>query len=281
MTLRIAATSGFDRETHGVLASFRARGVEAEAADPVGGDPLVALREGRAACALVSAEGVPSRPAELHLAAVIPRDEPRDVLVPGRAGAAALDTLPAGTRVGAGTALRRSFLRAHRPDLVPVAPGNGGGPAEALRSGSVDAVVLGNAEARRLALGADVTEVFDARAWVPAPGQGTLLLLCRSDDAPSVTACADLDDAGARATFRAEAATSRAQGLEGDVALGVMAILHGSWIRVWGMAASEDGRQVVRGDVTGRADDPEGAGRALADLLVARGVGDVLRGVPR
>ncbi len=138
-------------------------------------------------------------------------------------------------------------------------------------------MILGNAEARRLALRRRASEVLDPKAWVPGAGQGTLLLVARADDRDAAAACAPVDDAMARAAWIAEAAVVSAQGVPEDAPIGVMALPHGRWIRVWGMAASEDGTRVVRGDVTGNADDPGSAGRALAELLLARGVAAVLR----
>ena len=51
---------------------------------------------------------------------------------------------------------------------------------------------------------------------------------------------------------------------------------HGRWVRVWGMAASADGTQVVRGNLTGVARDPAAAGMALAEILLRRGAGPLL-----
>ncbi len=241
-------------------------------------ESVEALRSCEVTGALVPADAVLGLPDDLMVAATLTRGQPCDVLIPADGAGSTLGSLAAGARVGVSGARRRGFLRAHRRDVVAVPPGNGGGPAEAIRSGSVDAVVLGISEARRLQLGPRVGEAFDARTWVPAPGQGTLLLLCRRGDDASVRICAEIDDPRASAVFRAESTVRSSHAFNGDVALGALGMLHGSWIRVWGMAASEDGSQVVRGDVTGCADDPEGAGRSLAELLAARGVEDVLRG---
>jgi hydroxymethylbilane synthase len=114
--------------------------------------------------------------------------------------------------------------------------------------------------------------VLDPKGWVPAPAQGARVLVCRREDSAVAHALGALDDLRTRTTFRAEAAAAAVQGRLGGIALGALAMPYGSALRVWGMAASPDGARVVRGDVTGRADDPEGAGRALADLLLARGL---------
>ena len=283
MTLTLATTPDLAPEARRLEGALHAHGVSAGTSHadvrmdeaPV----LLTLRSGEASVALVRAETLLEVPDDLTAVAVLTRDDPRDVVIPSTDAALTLHALPAGARVCVTDARRRGFLRAYRPDVLPVRPENGEGPAGALRAGSVDAVILGNAEARRLALRRRASEVLDPKAWVPGAGQGTLLLVARADDRDAAAACAPVDDAMARAAWIAEAAVVSAQGVPEGAPMGVMALPHGRWIRVWGMAASEDGTRVVRGDVTGKADDPGSAGRALADLLTARGVAAVLRRV--
>jgi hydroxymethylbilane synthase len=217
-------------------------------------------------------------PDDVRVVAVLAREEPRDVIIPSGEDPLTLQTLPADARVCVAGGRRRGFLHAYRPDVRAVTASNGEGPAGALRSGSVDAVILGSAEARRLALRRRASEILDPKAWVPGPGQGTVLLVARADDDDAEGALAPAGDPLARTAWLAESAVLAAQGVSGDAPIGVMASPHGKWIRVWGMVASLDGTRVVRGDVTGNADDPESAGRALAELLVARGVAALLRG---
>ena len=286
MTLRftLAATPELRQDAEALIARLARQGIEAafpDAEDP-GASPadlLRRLREGGVDHVLTSAEAGRDLPGELTVSAVLPREEPRDVLIAARDADATLGSLEAGARIGVGNLRRRGFLLAHRPDVQAVAPGNGGGPIQALRSGSLDAIVLGNADARRLGLAPEISEVLDPKAWVPGAGQGTLILLGRAGEGSATRDWGAVGDPRARIAFLAESATLAAQGAEGDTPLGVLAMPYGSWIRVWGMAATSDGTRVVRGDVTGRADDPEGAGRALADLLFARGLAGILKGV--
>ncbi|MEJ2204875.1 MAG: hypothetical protein P8170_12280 [Gemmatimonadota bacterium] len=89
---------------------------------------------------------------------------------------------------------------------------------------------------------------------------------------------APLDDGVAQAALQAERAASRLLGLRPDAAAGVVALPQGRWMRVFGMVASADGRRMVRGDVTSSPAGPEAAGRALAELLLARGAESILQG---
>jgi len=280
VTLTLATTPDLSPEARRLEGILRAHGtlVSASHSSPESERALERLRAGHVRAALVRAETLLEVPDDLSVLAVLPREEPRDVVIPARGEAITLRTLPAGARVGVAHGRRRGFLRACRPDVEAVHPANGEGPEGALRSGSVDALILGSAEARRLALRTRATEILDPKAWVPGPCQGTVLVVAERAEADVEAACAPANDPNAHAAWRAESAVLAAQGVSGEAPIGVMALPHGKWIRVWGMVASDDGTRVVRGDVTGNADDPEAAGRALAELLVVRGVAIVLRG---
>lgn len=245
------------------------------------GDPLADMEQGGARLALLPVDALASPPAGIRWAAVPKRAEPRDVFVPAGGASATLWDLPAGSRVGVGGARRWSFLQAHRPDLDPVALVNGGGPDTALASGTVDAVVLGAGEARRILPDWRATEIMDHREWVPGACQGALVLLARADDEGACLAAVCVEEPSSRAALVAERSVVDGLGARPDAPLGVLALAHGRRIRLWGMVASADGRGVVRGDLTGPTDDPRRTGRSLADMLLARGAGELLKGSMR
>ncbi len=283
MTLQLAAVPGFDGDALRLAQALRGRGYSV-APSPSGatsnaGGAFSDLVSGGVDLLLACGETAAALPEDIVAGAVLRPELPRDVLVSRSADSVSLPTLSAGVRVGVSGARRAAFLRAHRPDLDPVQPDNGGGAGHALRSGSVDAAVLGAAEARRLSLWHLVAEALEAKSWVPSPGQGTILLLCRAGDDVSASAAAVLGSAPARIALRAEAAVRAALGAGMDAPLGVLAQPHGRWVRVWAMAASADGHQVIRGDLTGSALDPAAAGFDLAEILLQRGAGEILAGV--
>jgi hydroxymethylbilane synthase len=276
----MATTPELNEEAARLERTLRGGGVPVALETMDDGAPAVlrALTQGRVRAALLRGRACIDLPDDLRMAAVLPREEPRDVLLPARDAPLTLPTLPHGARVGVRGVRRRGFLLAHRSDAEAVAPENGGGPGHALGSGSVDAVILGAAEARRLGLASRATEILDAKAWVPGPAQGLLVLLTRADDASAEKRCSDMEHGASRTAFRAEVAVLDVRGGAFDLPLGALAVPHGPWIRMWGMLASPDGTRVVRGDITGRTDDPEGAGRALTELLLARGAASLLSG---
>ena len=278
MTLTFAAAPDLAADAPRVVEALRRHGV---AVLPLqtqpDASPPEALRDGSLDLLLARGDGEDrlAEATELEAVAVLRREEPRDVFIPAPDHPSTLTLLPRGSRVGTSGARRRGFLLAHRADLTPVGPWNGSGPAEALRSGRLDALVLGASEARRMSLGHLASEALDAKSWVPAAGQGSLVLFGRRD-AAMPEGLAALDHGASRAALATERACLSALGGGSDAPLGVLAVPHGKWIRVWGMIASADGRHVVRGDLTGAWDSPEGVGEALAELLLARGAGPLM-----
>jgi hydroxymethylbilane synthase len=279
VSLSIVWVPDFRHEAAGVCDALRSARIRAEKVAEVDvlEEAVAAVRGGNASLALVGAEGLGSlAPEGLVLAAVLPRAEPRDVLLSGHPLHGTLASLPTGSRVGTTGARRAAFLRAHRPDVVAARGWNGGGPAEALDSGAFDALILGATDSRRWGVAHRATEALDAKAWVPAPGQGTAVLLCRAGNTAAVECAAMVDQPGPRAAYDAERAVRASLAPDGDWPLGVLALPFSRWIRVWGMAASRDGAAVVRGDVTGPLDAPGDAGRGLVDLLLARGAASLI-----
>ncbi len=219
-------------------------------------------------------------PDGLAIVAIPEREDPRDVLVGAQGRDMALQTLPAGTRVGTGSLRRVALLRALRPD-VEVVPlrGNVDTRIRRVDDGQLDAVVLAAAGVRRLGWTGRIAEYLEPGSWVPAPGQGALAVVARLDDPHVRRWLEDLDHVPSRAQAEAERALLRA--LEADCRLPVAALglSFGSGLRLRALVASPDGRRLVRAEGTGSGGDPHGLGRRVADLLLERGADVVLEGL--
>lgn len=128
------------------------------------------------------------QPTGLCVGAVLERADPRDWLIVRRAAVDRSTALPvkAGGRVGASSLRRMSLLRHHAPQLEPT-PLRGNVPTRVrkLAEGQYEAIVLAAAGVSRLGIDLSAFEVFalTPTAWVPAPGQGTIAIQCREDDA--------------------------------------------------------------------------------------------------
>lgn len=178
-----------------------------------------ALRRGEIDLAVHAMKDVPLNPAaDLELAAVLTRGDVTESLV--SRGGLRLHELPRGARVGTSSPRRRAQLLAVRPDLAPTILR---GPVDArvlhVREGRFDAAILATAGLTRLGLEREIAERLSLDEFLPAPGQGALVIAVRkADDAVAATVRA-LDDAGTRAAVTAELEFLRAfDGEEGIVA---------------------------------------------------------------
>ena len=148
-----------------------------------------ALLERRIDLAVHSIKDLPTwLPDGLMLAAVLPREDPRDVLIaPGGAG---LDALPPGAVIGSASLRRQAQLLARRPDLRVVnLRGNVGTRLRKLEAGEVDATLLALAGLKRLALMPAGAVILPPEVMLPAVGQGAIGLECRADDSATLRRC--------------------------------------------------------------------------------------------
>jgi hydroxymethylbilane synthase len=243
-----------------------------------------ALLEGTVDVAVHSYKDLPTLPEPgLTIAAVPPREDPRDALV-ARDGLT-LGELPPGARVGTGAPRRVAQLRALGLGLevVPIR-GNVdtrmnrvGGPGP---GADLDAVVLARAGLARLGRLSAVTETLDPLQVLPAPAQGALAVECRSDDGRTRQLLAALDDAGTRACVAAERTTLAA--LEAGCSAPVAAYAElaegedGPELYLRASVTALDGSDGVRGSVTGPPAEAERLGRELAAELLDRGAAELM-----
>ncbi len=224
--------------------------------------------------AVHSLKDVPTElPAGLHLVAMLERADPRDVLLSSGPG---LRALPAGCRVGTTSLRRRAQVLALRPDLaVEDLRGNVDTRIRKLREGLFDAILLARAGLVRLGREGEATEVLEPDVLLPAPGQGAIALECRTDDAATAAAVAPLHHEPTARAVGAERAFLAALHGGCNVPLGAHAVVTDGALWLRGLVAREDGSAVVRGESRGA--EPSAVGRSLADDLLARGAGELLR----
>jgi hydroxymethylbilane synthase len=239
-----------------------------------------ALLEGTVDVAVHSYKDLPTLPEPgLTIAAVPPREDPRDALV-ARDGLT-LGELPAGAKVGTGAPRRVAQLRALGLGLevVPIR-GNVDTRLARVVPGDLDAVVLARAGLARLGRLSAVTETLDPLQVLPAPAQGALAVECRGDDERARQLLATLDDAGSRACVVAERTTLAA--LEAGCSAPVAAYAElaegedGPELFLRASVTALDGSDGVRGSTTGPPTAAERLGRELAAELLDRGAAELM-----
>ncbi len=235
-----------------------------------------ALVAGRVDLAVHSLKDLPTAPFPgVALAAVPPREDPRDVLC--SPSGATLAELPAGARVGTGSPRRAAQLRALGLglDVVPIR-GNVDTRLRLAADGAVDAVVLARAGLARLDRLDAVTETLDPIQMLPAPGQGALAVECRDSDLDLLALLAALDDPDTRTAVSAERALLSALEAGCTAPVGALADVADDELYLRGAVAAPSGDVVLRRSIVGPYDDPEGLGRKLAEEFFADGARDLM-----
>ena len=224
--------------------------------------------------AVHSMKDLPSElPPGLTIAAVPPREDPRDVLI-ARSGGRLAD-LPRGARIGTGSPRRGGQIRALRPDLVCVeARGNVDTRIRKLREGAWEAIVLARAGLRRLGRDAEATQVFEPSEMIPAVAQGALAIVTRAD--AGIELLRTLDDAETRAAVECERAIlARLQGgCRAPVA--AHATVRGGKLSVAAAVMSLDGATLIRTERAGRTADAIELGEEAARELLERGAAEIV-----
>jgi hydroxymethylbilane synthase len=233
------------------------------------------LLAGQVDFAVHSLKDLPAGPAEgIVLAAVPPRDDPRDALA-ARDGAKLAD-LPPAARIGTGSPRRAAQLLLLRPDLRPVpVRGNAGTRLSRIESGEVDAVVLAYAGLARIGRLDAVTQVFEPDEMLPAAGQGALAVECSASrpELAGLLACADDPASNAATTAERSVLAALQAGCSapvGSYAAGTSAL------RLQAVVVAGDGGTALRASAGGPAAEAISLGREVAAELLRRGAGRYL-----
>jgi hydroxymethylbilane synthase len=207
----------------------------------------VALEEGRADLAVHSLKDVPMvLPDGFALAAILPREDPRDAFVSNRF--ASLESLPDGARIGTSSLRRAALLRARFPhcQVLPLR-GNLDTRLAKLDRGEYDAIVLAAAGLKRLGLAERIRGVLPPSESLPAPGQGALGIEIRSDRTDVAAVLSALEDPSTRLAVTAERAVSRSLGGSCRVPLAAYATCEANGgIRLEALVAAVNGERIAR-----------------------------------
>lgn len=228
--------------------------------------------------AVHSGKDVPSQVAEgLKLAAICEREDPRDVFV--SYNAKRLTELPSGSTVGTSSLRRQAIVLKIRPDVrvVPIR-GNVDSRLAKLKDGEVDALILAAAGLKRLHLTDRITEYLDPEQFLPSPAQGSVVLECRRGDERIERLLAPLHDEVAGWLVSAERAFLAGLGAGCQIPLAAHATLQGErTLRLRGLVASPDGKEVIEGLREGDVNEAEHYGADLAHELTERGAARILQ----
>ena len=222
------------------------------------------LIDGRIDFAVHSLKDVETlRPAEIVIAAVLPRADVRDVLL----GASSIRAIPEGALVGTSAPRRAAQMLHRRPDVTIVSfRGNVATRMAKLAAGEADVTLLAAAGLERLGE-SGVGTPLELDDWLPAPSQGAIAIECRADDERTCGWLAAIDHAQSRAEVMAERALLAALGGSCHSPIAVVTRQNGKHLAMTCALFSADGAERVEGTITAAIGDLEAPSRLAGDLL--------------
>jgi hydroxymethylbilane synthase len=217
-------------------------------------------------------------PGGLTLAAVLPRENPADVLL-CREPCASWQALPAGARVGTSSLRRRAFLAAMRPDLqLAELRGNVPTRIKKMQAGDYDAIVLAQAGLDRLGVSTPFSMPLSLADFPPAVSQGAIGVCTRQEDQRTLPWLHALDDPKARLETTAERALLRH--LQGgcQVPLGALARLTHNELHLSAKVCALDGSRQLKagGHSAPGLQQAVLLGIQVADQLFAQGAAELI-----
>ncbi len=218
-------------------------------------------------------------PEQLVIAAICKREDPRDALVLHpklKRPQASVRALPPNAVVGTSSPRRLAQLKHLRSDLViKELRGNVDTRLRKLDEGDYDALILASAGLRRLGLENRINAPLAATEMLPAVGQGALAIEMRADyDAIAVVN--KLNHKFTSLACTAERAFLRSLGGGCQLPIAAYAVVRDKRIRLEGLVADPEGKQIVRERIVGGLEEAEELGIRLGQQMLLRGAGALL-----
>ncbi len=230
-----------------------------------------ALLGGAIDLAVHSLKDVPTLlPEGLVIDCVLPRADPRDVLLSGAQAARALEALPAGATLGTSSLRRAAQALALRPDLV-ILPlrGNVGTRLAKLARGEATATLLAAAGLARLGLAPAGAAVLDPAEMLPAVAQGAIGIERRQADEAVAALLGPLNHPVSRTAVTAERALLATLDGSCRTPIAALARLTGDRLSLDALVVNPDGSGLRRTRISGAAGDALRLGAAAGETLRA------------
>ncbi len=214
-------------------------------------------------------------PEGLVVGAIPERENPFDVLI--SKDNLLLADYKKGAKVGTSSLRRASQIKHFRPDVtIASIRGNLDTRIKKLKSGEYDAIVLAAAGLRRLQQENEITEYLDDTVMVPAVGQGALCIETRKDDKDITAIMEKLDHYHTRVCVTGERAFLKQ--IEGSCHIPVACFgkIVNDTVLLTAVVASEDGKELIKEQVTSAMHQVETSGKLLADKVLEKGGENIL-----
>jgi hydroxymethylbilane synthase len=221
--------------------------------------------------AVHSMKDVPGEtPDELMFAAILPREDMRDVLV--SRDNIKMESMPKGAKIGTGSQRRGAQIKAILPDVNIVSlRGNIETRLKKIETENLTGVILAAAGMKRMGLAEKITQFLPVETMLPAVGQGALGLQIRKMDIDLAKICASLNDMTTATEVTAERSFLRALGGGCRLPIAALGKLEGQRLSLEGMVAAPDGSTMIREKINGAKREAEELGKTLAEIILKKG----------
>ena len=230
-----------------------------------------ALLAGSIDLAVHSMKDVPGEtPEGLIFAAVMPREDARDILV--SRGNVKMEFMPKGAKIGTGSLRRAAQIKSILPDInIFPLRGNIDTRLKKIETENLTGVILAAAGMKRMGYLEKITQYLPIELMLPAVGQGALGLQIRKDDKELAGICGKLNDLQTAAEVTAERAYLRALGGGCRLPIAAYGLIEGKRLTLEGLLAAPNGSEVIRDKVWGVIGAAEELGKKLADIILEKG----------
>ncbi len=214
-------------------------------------------------------------PDGLCIAAIPPREDPRDVLI--SSSGKFLANLISGARIGTTSPRRKSQLLHIRPDLQVVnVRGNVDTRLKKLKETDLDGIILAAAGLKRLQKEDKITQYFETDEMIPAVGQGALAIETRDNDKDVKALLSPLNDSVTASEITAERTVLESLGGGCQLPIGAFAKLDSGKLSLIGTVCHPEGKLRIVETATGGIDNPHELGRIVAANLRKNGADDLI-----
>ena len=235
------------------------------------------LLEGNIDLAVHSAKDLPSVMTEsLTIAAVPVREDCRDAWL--TLTGENLDDIKAGARVGTGSPRRRAQILNTRPDLSVIdMRGNVETRLRKMKEGVCDALLMAAAGLKRIGYENHITEYLPPDSFIPAPGQGSLIVQARENDTDIIETAKVINDSGADRCLKIERLLLEKLNAGCSAAVGGRARIENNVIHLDAVVLDKSGRKRLFKSAQIDAGQPD---ELLVDMvtedLFRRGAGELI-----
>ncbi|VAW56887.1 Porphobilinogen deaminase [hydrothermal vent metagenome] len=235
------------------------------------------MLDGESDIAVHSMKDVPMLfPEGLHLPIIMEREDPTDAFVSNHYQS--LEDLPEDARIGSSSLRRQLQIK----EVMPKAQmlnlrGNVNSRLQKLDNGDYDAIILATAGLLRLEFNARIKTRLTPEQSLPSVGQGAVGIECRINDEAIELLIAPLNHTNTHIRLSAERAMNNRLNGGCQVPIAGFATLENNTLFLRGLVGRPDGSKVVRGEISGPAENAVALGQQLAEQLLNDGADVILR----